>query len=109
MAENLLYCRLWTQTLWAETPQINIRPGELRTLQWIEIMLNTIACLLFLESSVQDMKNIATISMGFCFPTLLFNFKRHCTIKFLEEGVSPLRFSVKEERMGEKFEKSLLV
>lgn len=42
VAENLLYCRLWTQTLWAETPQINIRPGELCTLQWIEIMLNTI-------------------------------------------------------------------
>lgn len=40
--ENLVYCRLWAQTLWAETPQINIRPGELCTLQWVEITLNTI-------------------------------------------------------------------
>lgn len=33
VAENLPYCRLWAQTLWTETPQINIRPGELFTLQ----------------------------------------------------------------------------
>lgn len=51
------------------------------------------------------MKNIATISVGFCFPTLLFNFKGHCTIKFLEEVSG---FTVKEERMGEKFDKRVL-
>lgn len=37
VAENLEYCRLW-----AETPQINMRLGELCTLQWIGITLNAI-------------------------------------------------------------------
>lgn len=73
-------------------------------LRYVEIPL---ACLLFLEGSVQDMKTAATISVGFCFSTLLFNFKRHCTVKFLEEAMSPLCFQVKQERMAENIENSL--
>lgn len=54
------------------------------------------------------MKTVTTISVEFCLSTLLFNFKRHCTIKFLEEGMSPLCFQVKQERMREKFGKNSL-
>lgn len=55
-------------------------------LRYVEMSL---VCLLFLKGSVQDMKTVATISVGFCLSNPLFNFKRHCTIKFLEEGMSP--------------------
>lgn len=41
------------------------------TLRYVEL---TFACLLFLEGSAQDMKTVATISVGFCFSTLLFHF-----------------------------------
>lgn len=42
VSENLEYCRLWS-----ETPQINMRLGELCTPQWIEITLSTI-CMPFI-------------------------------------------------------------
>lgn len=106
VSENLVYCRLWAQILWAETPQINVRPGELCTLQWIEIRLNTICMPFIFRTQCIRIWKTATISVGFCFPTLLFNLKRHCIFKFPEKGMRSLCFSVKKERMGEKLEKS---